>query len=66
MRKSSRICIYPKDIMIITGKGERYGRKLIGKIKTAYSKNENQFVTIYDFCEFTGLDIEIVKSLIVD
>jgi len=66
MKKNSRICIYPKDISIITGKSERYGRKLIEKIKKELSKGENQFVSIQDFCEYTGLKIELVEPLILD
>lgn len=66
MKKNTRICIYPKDISIITGKSERYGRKLIEKIKKELSKGENQFVSIQDFCEYTGLKIELVEPLIFD
>ena len=66
MKKNNRICIYPKDISIITGKSERYGRKLIEKIKKELSKGENQFVSIQDFCEYTGLKIELVEPLILD
>jgi hypothetical protein len=28
-----RICIYPKDVQIVTGKSERWGREVIKKIK---------------------------------
>lgn len=66
MKISSRICIYPKDIARITGKSERFGRKLLGKIRIDLSKNENHFVTIHEFCEYTGLLIEQVQPLILD
>ena len=29
-----RVCIYPKDIQVVTGKSERWGRDVIKKIKT--------------------------------
>lgn len=57
-----RICIYPKDIQIITGKSERYGRNLIKKIKKAFNKQDHQFVTIEEFCIYTGLSIQEVKE----
>lgn len=66
MKQPNRICIYPKDIARITGKTERYGRKLIEKIKKANSKDENQFVTTYEFCQFTGLEIEHVQPFLND
>lgn len=66
MSTTKRICIYPKDIVRITGKSERYARKLIDKMKIEYSKNENQFISVDEFCRFTGLKIEQVQPLIID
>lgn len=57
-----RLCIYPKDIQLVTGKSERYGRNLIKKIKESYSKQEHQFITIDEFCKYTGLCIQSVKE----
>ncbi len=62
MKFPQRICIYPKDIMLITGKSERYGRKLLEKIRLKHQKEEHQFVTIKEFCSYTGLDITDVQS----
>jgi hypothetical protein len=50
--------------MLITGKSERYGRKLLEKIKTKYLKEDHQFVTIDEFCSFTGLKIEQVQQFL--
>lgn len=66
MNSTKRICIYPKDIVRITGKSERYARKLLDKIKMDLSKTENQFVSVDEFCQFTGLKIEQVQPLIID
>jgi hypothetical protein len=60
----NRICIYPKDIQFITGKSERYGRKLLKKVKDNFAKEAHQFVTIDEFCLFTGLNIEHVNSFL--
>jgi hypothetical protein len=46
MTTPNRICIYPKDVMRITGKSERYGRMLLDKIKQKNAKEAHQFVTI--------------------
>lgn len=66
MAAGKRICIYPKDIMRITGKGERYSRNLLEKMKVKYAKDEHQFISVDEFCQFTGLDFEQVNELIVD
>jgi hypothetical protein len=57
-----RLCIYPKDIQIVTGRSERYGRNLIKKIKEAFSKENHQVVTIDEFCTYMGLDSATVKQ----
>ena len=59
-----RICIYPKDIQRITGKSERYGRLLLAKIKERNEKQEHQFVTVDEFCRYTGLKIDQVAPFI--
>lgn len=51
-----RIVIYPKDIMIITGRSERYSRNLLKQIKSSYSKLKHQPLTIDEFCQYMGFD----------
>jgi hypothetical protein len=52
---NKRICIYPQDVQLITGKSERYGRKLIRTIKDKLQKEKHQLVTIDEFCDYMGL-----------
>jgi hypothetical protein len=59
-----RVCIYPKDVQRITGKSERYGRKLLQKIKTQLNKQDHQFVTVEDFCQYTGIKQEQIMPFI--
>ncbi|MFD1316187.1 hypothetical protein [Namhaeicola litoreus] len=59
-----RICIYPQDVEIITGKSERYGRKVIKTIKDNLKKEKHQLVTVEEFCNYMGLDISRVEGLI--
>lgn len=57
-----RVCIYPKDVQIVTGKSERWGREVIKKIKTHYSKEPHQLVSIDEFCKYTGLSVQQVME----
>ena len=66
MNDVKRICIYPKDIMRITGKSERYSRRLLTKIKTHLSKSIHQFVTVSEFSSYTGIDSTIIKEYLRD
>jgi len=63
---AKRICIYPKDIQILTGKSERYARKVVAKIRQHYDKNKYQLLTIKEFCDYMGLEEEEVKVAIVN
>jgi hypothetical protein len=56
--------MYPKDVQIVTGKSERYGRTIINKIKEHLNKEKHQLVTIDEFCDFMGFEISKVELLI--
>ncbi|MEQ8472545.1 MAG: hypothetical protein RIC35_15245 [Marinoscillum sp.] len=56
-----RIIIYPKDVQRITGRTERYGRKLLNQIKKELKKDDHQLVTIHDFADYTGIELEHIK-----
>ena len=60
----NRICVYPKDVQIVTGKSERYGRSLIKAIKERLDKEKHQLVTIDEFCDFMGLEVSRIEHLI--
>ena len=59
--ETTRLCVYPKDVQRITGKSERYGRMLLIKIRERYKKEEHQFISIEEFCSYTGLKLEQVR-----
>ncbi len=61
-----RLCIYPKDVQVVTGKSERYGRSLIREIKKKFSKESHQLVTIEEFCNYTGISINSVRQVLLN
>lgn len=63
--ESKRICIYPKDIQRITGKSYRQSTRLLQKIREDLNKSQNNFVSIEEFCQYTGLKQEQVEPLII-
>jgi len=61
----NRIVIYAKDIMNITGRKERAARSLLAAIKKKFKKKKGEFVSVDEFCEFTGLKKESVREFLV-
>lgn len=66
MGETKRVCIYPKDIMRITGKSERYSRRLLNRIKKHLNKSSHQFVTVSELAVFTGIDQLTIEQSLVD
>lgn len=62
MIELTRIVIYTKDIQRITGKSERYGRKILNKIKTKHKKKKHQLVSLSELCQYLGLNVEEVAK----
>lgn len=64
MKTLNRICIYPKDIMLLTGRSERYARTLLRKIKTKLKKEEHQLLTITELSTYFGISQEEICKII--
>ena len=60
----NRIVIYAKDIINITGHKERAARKLMAKIRKRYNKANGTYISIFEFCEVTGLKPENVTGFL--
>ena len=61
----NRIVIYAKDIMNITGRKERAARKLLARIRKKYKKVNGDFISVKEFCNFTGLEENQVKEFLI-
>ena len=59
--ETTRLCVYPKDVQRITGKS-----MLLIKIRERFNKEEHQFVSIQEFCNYTGLHVDQVQPLLTD
>ena len=63
--ENKRLCIYAKDIQRITGKSYRQSIRLMQKIRTDLNKQEKEFLSIDEFCQYTSLKYEQVEPHIV-
>lgn len=64
MKKLNRLCIYPKDVQVITGRSLAYSRNLLKQLRLQLGKSRCDFVTIEEFCRYKGLSYEEVKKII--
>ena len=60
--KNVRVCVYPKDIQRMTGRSERYGRRLLNEMKVYLGKSSHQFITIEEFAEYSGINEDLIKE----
>lgn len=56
------MCIYPKDVQLITGKSERHSRNTINEIRKNLNKEKHQPLTFGEFCAYMGLQLVEVEK----
>ena len=62
---SERLFIYPNDIMIIEDCSYSTALRRLRAIKDSFGKNKNQKVSIKTYCEFTDVELQDVKQMIL-
>ncbi|MGM9476228.1 hypothetical protein ACS5PU_07350 [Pedobacter sp. GSP4] len=51
-----RVCVYAKDVSILTGKSLRHSQKTLQNLKFILNKSKNQYITVMEFAEYSGID----------
>lgn len=59
-----RVVITTKDIKNILGKSDRSARELMQKLRVMLRKGPEQYVTVAEFCRFTGLTEEEIRGFL--
>lgn len=66
MNLPPRMVIYPKDIMLITGiQDARTARKFLDKIRKKFKKSKGAWISLDEFCEYTGFKEERVTRYLI-
>lgn len=60
----NRMVIFARDIQNITGRSERTSRLLLQKIRHALGKKPGQYISVAEFCRFTGLSEDEVQGFL--
>ena len=61
---NTRICIYPKDIMSITGWTYKHSLRVLTQLKKKLNKERHHLITLEEFCLERGLKVEQVRHQI--
>ena len=59
-----RISITTKDIMIITGRSDKYSRNIYRQVKQHFSKKPHQEVTFREFCQYIGIPYKELEDIL--
>lgn len=59
-----RLVVYPKDIMLITGRSKSYAYRMAEKIRRRNGKEKGGLILLREFCEFTGIKESDIASSI--
>ena len=59
-----RLVIYPKDVILITGRSERSARRMLQAIRKKTRKKKDAFISLEEFCAYTGLKEEEVMEFL--
>ncbi|MBK7807057.1 MAG: hypothetical protein WAT37_18655 [Saprospiraceae bacterium] len=65
MELQKRIIIYPKDVALITGRNERYARKVLSKVRIYFEKSSHHPVTIKEYCEYCKIRMDEVEPMLL-
>ena len=58
----SQVCIYPKDAARLTGTQYTTAKRLLQRIRTQLGKPVRAYVSVAEFCAFTGLPLAEVSA----
>ncbi|MGX5817170.1 hypothetical protein ACWKWU_03190 [Chitinophaga lutea] len=57
-----RIAIYAKDVALLLGRSEQSARRLLREIRQTLAKTPRQIISLREFCDFVGLDMEEARE----
>jgi len=62
----ARVVIYSQDVQNITGRKARAAQELLARIRIVFGKEKDGFVTVREFCMYTGIDEDLVKDFFTE
>ena len=60
----TRVAIYCKDIELLTGRRERYARKILRDMRRHYGKTKGQLISVSEVAAYLGLPLQDVIGVL--
>lgn len=57
-----QVVIYPKEAATLTGNGYEAGKRLLQRVRKHFGKPATSYVSVVEFCAFTGLPEQVVSE----
>jgi hypothetical protein len=61
-----RIVIYAKDVENILGRKKSAAQLMMQRMRQQLGKSKTEFITVEEFCKFTGLKEEDVRPMLLN
>lgn len=58
-----RVCIYPKDVSIITGKSLAQAQRVLRNLRFVLNKRKDQYITFDEYANFSGINVELIQKI---
>ncbi len=66
MKKYSRFIVYPKDVILLTGKSMRFCQRLLARTRKKFNKSKTDAVTKADVGKYLNLTNEDLEKWYLD
>ena len=58
-----RVCIYPKGVIILTGKSLAQAQRVLRNLRFVLNKRKDQYITFDEYANFSGIDVELIQKI---
>lgn len=58
-----RVCIYPKDVSILTGKSLAQAQRVLRNLRLILSKHKDQYITFEEYADYFGIDVSLIRKI---
>ncbi|KQN35804.1 hypothetical protein ASE92_06565 [Pedobacter sp. Leaf41] len=58
-----RVCIYPKDVSILTGKSLAQAQKVLRNLRFILNKRKDQLITFEEYAEYSGINLALIQKI---
>lgn len=60
-----QVVIYPKEAAALTGNSYEAGKRLLQRVRKHFGKSATSYVSIAEFCSYTGLPEPVVSAALL-